>query len=139
METATRLRLRSLATPATVAGVGVAAVALLHVRDPHSSGAYGLCPFHELTGWWCPGCGGLRAVNDLTNGEIVASLSSNVFVVPLLVVLAIAWWRWVGDRWRGGTGRMLVVPRVWTVAILSTLFVFTVVRNTPWGHWLAPA
>ena len=29
-------------------------------------------------GFYCPGCGGLRAVNDLTHGDVGAALSSNL-------------------------------------------------------------
>ena len=41
-------------------------------------------------GIYCPGCGGLRAVNDLTNGDVGAALSSNILVtlmIPVGVVL----------------------------------------------------
>src|SRR5262245_56166878 len=77
------------------------AVALLHVRDPHQSGSYGFCPWLLLTGTYCPGCGGLRAVNDLTDGHIGAALSSNVLVVTLIPVAVLAWALWVRARWRG--------------------------------------
>ncbi|MFD4183522.1 DUF2752 domain-containing protein, partial [Rhodococcus sp. NPDC058514] len=96
------------------------------------------CPFHVVTGWWCPGCGGLRAVNDLTHGDVVASLSSNAAILPLVVVLTVAWMRWVSRRWRGVDDRMIVLGRSATAAILVVLAVFTVVRNTPWGAGLAP-
>ena len=54
-----------LATAALL-GLGVALVAAV---DPHTSGRYPTCPFHAVTGLWCPGCGGLRAVHDLTHGS----------------------------------------------------------------------
>lgn len=129
---------RRWAGPVTVAAAALAGATLLYVRDPHRPGAYGLCPFQALTGLWCPGCGGLRAVHDLTHGDVVASLSSNVFVLPLVLVLAVAWVRWVGKRWRGENGRMIVVGPVATAVVLGALAVFTVVRNTPWGSILAP-
>ena len=53
---------RSLRDPVLVGAVGLGAVTLLHLHDPHSSGAYGFCPFLLVTGLPCPGCGGLRAV-----------------------------------------------------------------------------
>lgn len=127
-----------LAAPVAVAAVAAAGAALLFVRDPHRPGAYGFCPFHALTGLWCPGCGGMRAVHDLTHGDIVASLSSNVFVAPLVLVLAVAWVRWVRRRWRGADGRMIVVGPVATTVVLGALAVFTVLRNTPWGSVFAP-
>jgi hypothetical protein len=121
-----------------VAGAAAAAAALLYVRDPHRPGAYGLCPFHALTGLWCPGCGGLRAANDLVHGDLWASLSSNAFVAPLVLVLAVAWVRWVPRRWRGGNERMIVLGPVVTVIVLAALAAYTVLRNTPWGSGLAP-
>ena len=47
------------------------AAVLLHLRDPHEQGSYGFCPFLALTGHPCPGLRGLRAVNDLTHGDVV--------------------------------------------------------------------
>lgn len=124
--------------PLAVAAAGLGAAALLYLRDPHRAGAYGFCPFHVLTGWWCPGCGGLRAVNDLTHGDLLASLSSNAAILPLVVVLVVAWVRWASRRWRGVDDRMIVLRRSATAAILVALALFTVVRNTPWGAVLAP-
>ena len=121
--------------------VGVAALGLaagLHLRDPHVSGSWGLCPFHAVTGLWCPGCGGLRAIHDLTNGDVAAALSSNVLAVVLVAVLAVAWVGWVRRRQRGVLDRMLVLSPRWSTAVLVTLVVFTVVRNLPVGSWLAP-
>lgn len=133
------MRWSAIRTPIVVAGAGLAAVALLHLHDPHNTGAYGFCPFHVVTGLWCPGCGGLRAVNDLTNGDVIGSLSSNVFILPLLVVLVGAWMLWVRKRWRGAGDRMIVLHKPSAVVILVLLAVFTILRNTPWGSWLAPA
>ena len=63
-------RLRGpLLTGGLVAGLTLA----LHFRDPHASGSWGFCPWLALTGHYCPGCGGLRAVNDLTNGDVVGA------------------------------------------------------------------
>ena len=67
--------------PLIAGAAGLAAFALLHFRDPHVEGAYGFCPFLVLTGQPCPGCGGLRAVNLLTRGEVAAAVSSNLFAV----------------------------------------------------------
>ena len=42
-------------------------------------------PILAITGRPCPGCGGLRAVNDLTNGDVAGALSSNLMAVALVV------------------------------------------------------
>lgn len=124
-----------LAAGGVVAGLTVA----LHVRDPHTQGSWGFCPFRALTGLDCPGCGGLRAVNDLGNLDPVSAASSNlllVLAVPLLVAL---WVAWVRREWRGHgvvgppTRHRLLVGQL----VLLLVAVFTVVRNLPFGGWLA--
>lgn len=134
----------SLRQPAMIAlGAGVAALAL-HLRDPNVAGSWGptgigLCPFHAVTGLWCPGCGGLRAVHHLTNLEFSAALSSNMLTVILVGILTVAWVRWVQLRWRGRDAmRMLVLPPMASRAVVATLVVFTVLRNLPVGTILAP-
>ncbi|MRK02130.1 DUF2752 domain-containing protein [Aeromicrobium sp. S22] len=135
---AAREPVHPLVAPVAVAAAGTAAAVLLHLRDPHDSGTYGFCPFLALTGQPCPGCGGLRAVNDLTRGDLVGALSSNALAVVLVAVLAVAWVLWVVRRSTGRRDRMIVLGKGSGAAVLGVLAVFTVVRMTPWGSWLAP-
>jgi hypothetical protein len=134
-----RTRGRRVAAPvATIAGLAAATVAL-HLRDPHASGSWGYCPL-SLMGIYCPGCGGLRAVNDLTNGDLAAAASSNLILVIALPVLVFALGRWLVDRWMG-TKRDLPSERaVWfaTTWVMTVLIAFTILRNLPVGEWLAP-
>jgi hypothetical protein len=131
-------RWQRMAAPAlTIGGLGAATLAL-HLRDPHAQGSWGLCP-SAMLGIWCPGCGGLRAVNDLTNFQFADAASSNlVFVLALPFILFVIG-RWVVDEWRGTTR----VPHPRTTQLLATgavatLAVFTVLRNLPAFGWLAP-
>ena len=121
-----------------VGAIGLAAAGLLHFHDPHGSGSYGFCPFLAVTGKPCPGCGGLRAVNDLTRFDFGAAVSSNVLAVALVAVLAVAYILWLPRRWRGQNSRMIVLGSRTGVAIMVLIVVFGIVRNTPWGSWLAP-
>lgn len=131
-------RAELLRGPALVGAAGLGAALLLHFHDPHDSGSYGFCPFLQLTGLPCPGCGGLRAVNNLTRGDLVGAISSNVLAVALVVVLAVAWVMWLGRRWRGRRDRMIVLSTNVGLIAIGVLVVFGVLRNTPWGSWLAP-
>ena len=124
--------------PAVVGMAGAGALVVLHLRDPHESGSYGFCPFLVVTGHPCPGCGGLRAVNELTHGDIVGALSSNLLAVGLLALLVVAWAVWVVRRARGSDDQMLVVRERTLVLVLVVALAFGVARNTPWGVWLAP-
>jgi hypothetical protein len=127
-----------LAPAATIGALALATLAL-HVRDPHQHASWGLCPLYAATGIYCPGCGGLRAVNDLTNGHVGAAFSSNVVVTALIPVAIVLLAVWAVDRWNGRTrhvpwGRM----RPLAVALITVLVAFTVARNTGAGAWLAP-
>ena len=128
---------RMLAPVATIGGLALATLAL-HLRDPHQHASWGLCPSAAL-GVYCPGCGGLRAVNDLTNGHVGAALSSNLLVTLLIPVASLGLLVWAVDSWRGRSrqlprGRL----RPLLAAVITVLVVFTVARNTGAGAWLAP-
>lgn len=122
-----------------LAGIVVALSVALHFRDPHESGSWGFCPWLVLTGTYCPGCGGLRAVNDLTRGDLRAAASSNLVFVSVIPLVAWLWVRSVSQRWRGVREPL---PRG-AVAVTATVgvalvVVFWVARNLPSGAWLAP-
>lgn len=117
----------------TGAGIGLATLAL-RLRDPHESGSWGFCPFRVATGFDCPGCGGLRAVNDLTHFRILDAAQSNLYFVLSIPVLVGLWLIWLRRSYRGSSERFDPRrARIAGSAALSLLAVFTVVRNTPWG------
>lgn len=124
--------------PVLVGAAGLSAAALLRLHDPHDSGSYGFCPFLVITGHPCPGCGGLRAVNDLTHGDVGAAISSNLLAVGLVAFLVVAWVVWALRRAQGTDARMLVVSNGALVLVLVVALVFAVARNMPWGAGLAP-
>lgn len=116
----------------TAAALGAGALALV-VRDPHRH-TWVLCPFKALTGWDCPACGGLRAVNDLGTGRIVDAAHSNLLFVASLPLLAITWLLWTGRAWSGRPTRIAPGTTRWVLASYAVVAVaFTVLRNTPWG------
>lgn len=145
-----RGRLARLRSPLLVAGATGTLVLALHVRDPHASGSWGVCPWLLLTGTWCPGCGSLRAVHDLTDGDVAAAASSNLLLVLALPVVVLLWVRWTRRAWSGleeapsgavPSSAVAVSPR--RAQVLVALFavvavVFGVLRNLPGGSWLAP-
>lgn len=92
-----------------------------------------------MTGTSCPGCGGLRAVNDLTHGDLAAAASSNLLFVASIPLLVTMWIRSIGQRWAGVYRPVPQWVTVTTASVVVTLMVvFTVVRNLPFGSWLAP-
>jgi hypothetical protein len=134
-----RGRWERLRTPLLTVGGLTAATVALHLRDPHERGSWGFCPL-SLTGIYCPGCGGLRAVNDLTDGDVRAAASSNLLVtvgIPVAVVLLALW---LVRSWRGTPPRELPVGlrRALWWGLGAVTLAFFVLRNTPPGAWLAP-
>ena len=132
-------RRRRLTGPALLAAGVLTASLALHLRDPHRSGSWGACPWLLATGTYCPGCGGLRAVADLTRGDVAAAASSNLLLVASLPLLVGWWLTSVVDRWWGvtrvvGERRQLAAGLGFLVAAVG----FAVLRNTGAGAWLAP-
>lgn len=134
-----RPRWRRLRPPVLLAAGLLGASVLLHLRDPHQSGSWGFCPWLMLTGTYCPGCGGLRAVNDLTRGDVAGAASSNLLFIASLPLIAALWGRSVVDRWRGD--RRQLDPQkalTYSLVFLGLAVAFAIVRNLPFGTWLAP-
>ncbi|GAA1825724.1 DUF2752 domain-containing protein [Nesterenkonia flava] len=89
------------------------------------------CGIYESYGVLCPGCGGSRAVQALSSGNVFAAVQSNIWVV-LLVLGAI--WLLCSPAfriWAGPTARLrldAVDLRVLLVLILTPV-PLTFVRN----------
>jgi len=125
--------------PLIAIGGLAAASAALHFRDPHEQGSWGFCPT-SLMGFYCPGCGSLRAVNDVTNGDLLSAASSNLLLVVVAPFVVASLLLWLVDSWRGTRRRVewrrVPVP---TYAVAIVLVVaFTITRNFEFGSWLAP-
>ena len=135
-----RTRFERLHGPLITGGLVGGLTVALHFRDPHSSGSWGYCPFYAMTGLYCPGCGGLRAVNDLTNGDLHGAASSNLVFVALVPLIVLWWVRWTSRAWTGAPVKGVAGRRASvSIAMFAVvLLVFGVVRNLPMGSWLAP-
>lgn len=122
------------------AGAAVVAVGILAV-DPTDGGAPA-CPFHAVTGLWCPGCGATRAVWLVLHGDVPGAARHNVLVVPALAVLAL---RWLHLAAPVATARLplwlrqpTTAPPVAVVALAVAAVAFAVARNLPALDVLAP-
>jgi hypothetical protein len=127
----------AVARPVLVAASAVAALAFLGSVDPNEPGHYPTCPFLAVTGWFCPGCGSLRALHALAHGDLRAALAHNPLLV-LTVPALLGWWAaWLVRSVRGRPRRW--VAPAWTIwAFLAVVLVFGVARNLPGAAFLAP-
>lgn len=71
----------------------VLAVWIYSQFNPEQYAFFPKCPFLQLTGWECPGCGSQRAIHDLLHGEIVSAFCHNALLVisiPFVILLLVA-------------------------------------------------
>ncbi len=114
-------------------GIGaLAACTAAAVIDPYR-GQGVPCPFHMVTGLWCPVCGSTRALHSLLRGDLQTAFSRNPLLIVLLPLLAVSWAAWMSDAVGG--------PRLWRLPrnrwVLVTLLVvvglFWIARNLPFA------
>ena len=115
----------------TTAAVFAGALTYVGVVDPHREGSlFPPCPFKLLTGWNCPGCGGLRMTHDLLHGDLAAAVTDNVFLLVGLPLLGI----WA--LWRRHRGQPVMTWPLGALVLVAAV-AWTVVRNLP-GFPLVP-
>ncbi|GAA4598540.1 DUF2752 domain-containing protein [Planotetraspora phitsanulokensis] len=131
-------RLRSVLPPLGVAALTGAAFAYVSAVDPNQPGHYPTCPFLFLTGFYCPGCGALRAMHALGHADLVSALGFNPFAVATLPFLVFWWGRWALRSWQGRPVRTSLAHPAYIWALFVAVILFGVLRNTPFGQFLAP-
>jgi len=116
---------------AAICVAAAVAVVMLKVFDPATSGMFPPCPVRYLTGWYCPGCGSLRAIHQLLHGNLRAAWAMN----PLTVVLApFLTYGLVSSALLELRGQGLPQPAlraVWIRALCAAIILFGIVRNLP--------
>ena len=98
-----------------------------------------LCPFYELTGLYCPGCGSGRAALALLHGHILEAVGHNALLfllgVPCGVLLAREYLRFVFP----GLDLKKTELSLRTARLaLGMIAVFWILRNVPGFELLAP-
>lgn len=92
------------------------------------------CPFLAVTGHYCPGCGGTRALLALLQGDVAGALHNNALALTLFP-LALA----VGFAPSPRVRRLLERHQTVVIAVaVATTLAFTLARNTV-APGLAPA
>ena len=117
------------------------ACVMLFLFDPAAKDdPYPNCPFLMLTGYYCPGCGSLRAYHQLLRGDPATALGLNPLTVLALPAMIYA----LASMWLTGyRGRGLPQPR-WSngagFGLAAALAVFAVIRNLPTEslEWMRP-
>jgi hypothetical protein len=91
---------------------------LVYWFDPAETHLFPPCPFHALTGLYCPGCGSTRAIHQLLHGCLTGAISMNPLMVILLPFLALLYFH----------KKLLLRPWVAWCALI-VLLSYAVLRN----------
>lgn len=95
-----------------------------------------VCPFHELFGWDCPGCGGTRMAVSLLKLDFYQAFRYNPFIfVTAPIILVVYIWQfavYVKEN------RLLKYLDVFLINYAVALIVFGILRNISIFSWLAP-
>ncbi len=114
--------------PRLAAAVCLTAAVVLFACDPASAAIYPICPFHWLTGLYCPVCGSIRGAHALLHGHVLEAMRCNVLTLGTVVYAAAI------ATPRPGAAPSPVLPRSphARAAVYAAIVVgFTVVRNVP--------
>lgn len=131
-------RWHRLAGPVSVAVAAAGSLAVVGAVDPNEPGHYPTCPLLAVTGLYCPGCGSLRALHALVQGDVATAVDRNVLLVLALPLVVLAWVRWAA-RAAGlrPAPRRVLPPRV-LYALAAGMVLYGAARNLPGLEWLAP-
>jgi hypothetical protein len=111
--------------------LAVCALGFVYLFNPGNSRLFPTCPFLALTGCYCPGCGSLRALHQLTHGHPGAAFGLN----PLMVLsLPFIGYYFVSRATLAAVGRPLrtfFIRPVLIWALLGIILAYGVLRNIP--------
>ena len=115
-------------------------VAALDLFDPATSGLFPPCPLRYLTGWYCPGCGSLRALHQLLQGNLLAAWELNPLTIVLLPFLIYGGASYARFEIQGKYLPRLFLPALWIRTLCAVIILFGLARNLPFHPFdrLAP-
>ena len=117
-----------------------AGTAIFFLFDPTHWRFYPVCLFHQLTGWYCPGCGACRAIHYLLHGKIEQAFHCNPLFVSV-APFAAGWAIFSLFRARpAASGSAPTRTGRWLWLLLLVVLTFGLVRNLPFAglNWMRP-
>lgn len=128
-----------LLEPAGVLAIAIGIVSYVAIKNPNQAGHYPTCPFLLCTGYYCPGCGSLRAIHALAHLDFATAVQLNVMTVFVMIPIAVFHYgRWATERYLGRPIRKNMVRPIWIWALLFGMLAFWLVRNLEPFSFLAP-
>jgi hypothetical protein len=100
--------------------------------DPAKYSFFPKCPFHQITGLDCPGCGSQRALYCLLHGNIKKAASYNLLLVISLPFLIVHFgYRISSIAFNEDTKWQIIYHPLTPKIIFVLVMLFWIVRNVP--------
>jgi hypothetical protein len=109
--------------------LGIAAIYILYTFNPAESAFYPPCPFHALTGLYCPGCGSLRALHHLLHGHLTVAFGLNPLAIVSLPFLGYSFLSYAMAGICRKSHPTLFMPAFFIWMYLGAVLLFWVIRN----------
>jgi hypothetical protein len=124
---------------AGIAVFGIAGLVMLGLNHPSKYGFLPRCPFHVLTGWYCPGCGSTRAVHYLLRGNLSVSFRCNPILIPIILAVSMLFLKRIYELYRKVSINFKYESLLYKL-ILFLVIAFLIFRNVPLQslEWLRP-
>ncbi len=121
-------------------GVAAALVAVYFIFDPTENYLFPSCPFHSLTGLYCPGCGSQRAFHNLLHLDIQKAFGYNALFVPMGMIVGYHWIISLYNKVTSKEIRNIIYESYFPLVILGIVIIFWILRNLPFEpfNYLAP-
>jgi ABC-type Na+ efflux pump permease subunit len=126
----------------TIIGIAVIGLSLLYFFYPATNtSAHPKCPFNQITGLYCPGCGSQRAVSALLHGNLSNAINFNIlFVISTPFILYSAFifiWNTFSNK---KFSQQIFYRPLFTRILFIAILAFWILRNIPIApfNWLAP-
>lgn len=111
----------------------VVAISLLYFFiDARETQLFPKCPFHSLTGLFCPGCGSQRAISALLHFDLISAMRFNVLLVASLPMIGYSVYASAMNTFTTKVVQQRLfhsVTFIWILAVVVMLF--WVLRNLP--------
>ena len=107
-------------------------VSLYYFFNPTVSNFFPKCPFHTITGLYCPGCGSQRAIHDLMHLNIFEAINHNALMF-FAFTFGIGLYLYSKKKFYD----LIYHPKS-PLIIFGIIFLFGVLRNLDRFHFLAP-
>ena len=87
------------------------------------------CLFRTLTGYYCPGCGGTRAVQALVHVELLRSLRCHPAVLPGVVMSIVFWIGMTCEKIVRPNIKRFKLRRIYFYVVLGIVMIQWIVKN----------